>query len=357
MHNFKRKTALFLALLILFPFLFSGRAGSVSIEENIPTIFIDNDAWYKYQISPLKKVGDELCIPISVFAAFDFLTVTEDKAAGCFLISSRDGKFLSVSIQSSRYLTHEGKPGDITVTKDDREYYISAEKSAEALGIKTEKAFFYDKDIIRLYAEEELTSLEVLIDFYVVYPNMLQGGPGFGTGTGKHRDTVSAIADISDLGNEEFESLTNLINELGITVTYGVDKAFVKNKKNIPFIIKAAAEGHAFVISVKNTKFDTDIVRDIKECDLLLSRIIHKKTMAVIGTTERTDIIDSGYTVLANTERISNITGIDNLDFKKTNLIEFDIVNQLNLSKIMAIVFKAKLGGIDFYAIDHLCGK
>ncbi|MEE0969498.1 MAG: hypothetical protein U0M06_09030 [Clostridia bacterium] len=354
MKGIKRTIAFSLALLAVLSLVFVGSAAEIG--EDIPTVFINNEAWYKYQLLPLIVRNDAPCVAFSVFASFDFLSVEYDENINCCLISSDDGKFISVNTEKGRYLTSSGERGNITVFAHDREYYLSADIAASALGLKTELAFFYDKDVIRIYSEQNLQSLSILIDHYIASPDITYGGSSSPGGYANRKDVVSIFADITDLKTAEIKEIMELCESANITMTYAVDADFVKNKKNFSLLADIASEGHTFAISADPSD-RVDVLDQIEECNKYLMRLFKKKSLIVYGISSRFDIKEKGYTILSRPTNISEISILKNINFDRVGIIYLDQTDTVNLSKIFFIASEAIRAGKQLSAINQLTGK
>lgn len=353
MRFIKQSLAFLLAIILILPIIFFSSVSAIG--ENIPTIFIDNEAWYKYRLLPLIMYEEEHCVPISVFSGFDFLGVSFNEIYGCYLITSETGEFLSVNTEKGRYLDHRGERGNITVLRGEKEYYISAVKAAEVLGLGIELTVFYDKDVVRLYSKEELQPLEILIDYYVASPDSIIGSASPG-GAISRSDIFSAVADISDVKTDVINTLLDLADSINVTMTFAVNAEFVSNNKNLPILLKIAASGHTFAISI-DPESDIDPLSQAEKCNDLLYQLFKQKTLLVLGSNDKSRLSEKGYTVLSNMQKISEISSIESLNLKRVRLIFFDSTNMMNQSKFIAIARAVSDAGKKVAALNPLTGK
>ena len=354
MKLFKRNIAFLMAFIILFSIISIGSASAIG--ENIPTIFINNEAWYKYRILPLVMINDEPCVPISVFAGFDFLNVSYDESNSCCLISSDSGEYISINTKNCRYLTHSGERGDIIVSSSERENYISAKTAAKALGIGVELTVFYDKDVIRFYVEEEMQSLEILIDYYIESPDITQGSASSSGGSITRKEIFSAVADISQLPINTIQSLLELAESTSATMTFAIDAEFVANKKNLSLLLNMAASGHSFAISI-DPESEKDALTQAEECNKYLTMLLKKKSLLICGTEDDAALSEKGYIIMNSMTNISYISNVDNINFNRTNVVNFDKIDMMNMSKFIAIVRAAEENGKTVSALNQLTGK
>ncbi len=356
----KKITALILLSALLLPlsvFKESGRVSAAnSLGENIPTIFLNDEAWYKHQLLPLIMRGDEPFVPISVFSGFEELSIQNDKLSGCILITGKDGSYFSVNTENGRYLTHTGERGSISLFTESREIYISAEKTAEVLGIGLQKAFYYDKNLIRLSSKDDLQSLDIIVDYYVTAPDNLSGSSSSPGGVVSRHETVAVLADLTEISKAVLGDMLYLTESINVTMTFAADLKFLQSTGNLSNIIKIAADGHSFAIKTAESS-SADAIKEIEEANRLLTNITKQKTFLVHTTEENRDISLKGYTVLSGFKNISEIDEIGKLNFDKTDKIFFDKTDILNLSKFVAITEAAEKNGKIISAMNPLIGK
>lgn len=347
-----KKISLILAFAIVLPLLFSGTA--LAEEEDIPTIFINNDAWYKNSLLPLITKGTEQLVPISVFAAFDHISISYKEIYGCYLIEGDDGSFISIS-NSGRYLTHLGERGDIAVADGKSELYISAVTAASVLGVGLEHAVFYDKDVLRLYHQEKLQSLEILIDYYITSADSYIGSAGIG-GAAIRRETFSFFADISDMSGADIKKLLAAASDNGISMTFAVDSDFVSNKKNHSLMLDISAAGHTFAVSI-DASGEKDPATQVSECNRLLYTLLKKKTFLLLTTLRKNELKAKGFILLNDSYRLSGISTATSVNFTINDTIYFDRVNDENTAKFKSIISEAKANGRTVTALNMLAGN
>ncbi|MBQ8208586.1 MAG: hypothetical protein IJZ89_07635 [Clostridia bacterium] len=349
----KRKIAFILAFAIALPLLFSGAI--MAEDEDIPTIFINNEAWYKNSLLPLMVRDGEQLVPISVFSAFDHITISYKEAYNCYLIESDDGKFISVSTENGRYLAHTGERGDITVLTGESELYISARITADILGLGLEEAVFYDKNVLRFHYDKHLESLEILIDYYISASDSFIGSAGIG-GSAIRRETFSFFADLSDMKAQDIRTLLDAASEQGISMTFAIPSGFAAGRKNQALLFEIAAAGHTLAISIDNESMD-DPLTQAKKCNSEIYSLLKKKTLLVLTSGGKNELRAVGYTILNNSFRISGTSGSASVNFTINDMIFFDKVNEENIAKFNDIISEAKSKGRTVTAINALAGN
>ncbi len=349
----KRSLCLLLALTMAVTLLFLPRVNAD--EEDIPTIFIGNEAWYKHSILPLISAGDEYLVPISVFSSFDCLTTSIREEYNCYLIKKNDGKFISISAKSGRYLSHDGERGDIAVSTDENELYVSALTVSEILEIGFEHAVFYDKNIVRLYLDESLQPLEILIDYYVTLVDNYVGSAGIG-GIAVRREVFSFFSDLSGMINAEINALLSASSEQGISMTFAISEKFISQSKNIPLILNMAAAGHTFAIKIEQSSDISQTEQAISVNEKLYA-MIKRKTLLVLSQGNKNELKSMGYIPINDSYRLSNIAGASTVNFNINDTIFFDKLNADSITKFREIIAAAKDGGKTVTAINALVGN
>lgn len=349
----KRFLYLFLAFVMLNSLIFI--PGINADEEDIPTIFIGNEAWYKHSILPLVTKDGEPLVPISVFGAFDFISTSYKEEYNCYLIKKNDGKFISISASNGRYLSHDETRGDITVSTDENEIYISAITVTEILDIGFESAVFYDKNIVRFYLDETLQPLEILIDYYVTLADSDVGSAGIG-GVAVRREVFSFFSDISDMSAAEINALIAASTEQGISMTFAISEKFISQSKNIPLILNIAATGHTFAIKTSQNSDSSQTEQAIETNEKLYS-IAKRKTLLVLSEGNKSELKSMGFIPLNESYRLTNISGASAVNFNINDTIFFDKITTENINKFKEIIAEAKDNGKTVTAINALVGN
>ncbi len=349
----KRKFCFFLAVLTIFMLLFP--VASVAEEEDIPTIFIGNEAWYKSSLLPLITINDEFLVPISVFLSFEHLSLNFSDEYSCYIIERNDGDFISISAENGRFFSGGSNRGSIQIHKGKNELYISAKTVSDILGLEFEHAVFYDKDIVRIYYNENVLPLEILIDYYITSASSFVGSAGVG-GVAIRRDIFSFFTDLSEKSTAEINELLDIINDYGISMTFAMSLDFISQKKNSEFITDLASTGHTFAVSI-DEKSD---IRPIDQAALFndkLYNLVKKKTLIALSSAEKNELRSKGFILLNDGFRISNLNDNANINFNINSSIFFDRINSENIIKFKNIVTGAKSNGRTVTAINALAGN
>ena len=348
-----KSLCIFLAMTMLFSLLFL--PGINADEEDIPTIFIGNEAWYKHSILPLITMEGEHLVPISVLTSFDCLSLSFKTEYDCYLIERDDGRFISVCSKNGRYLSHDGTRGDIAIHASENELYISALTASQILGIGFENAVFYEKDVVRLYLDEELQPLEILIDYYVTLADNYVGSAGVG-GVAIRRDVFSFFSDISSMSRAEVAAFVNVASEQGISMTFAISEKFISDSQNIQIILNMAAAGHTFAIKTDQTS-DSSYIDQVRSANEKLYSIVKRKTLLVLSSGAKNELRSLGFILLNDSYRLSNIGSASTVNFNINDTVFFDKINVENITKFKEIIAEAKTSGKNVTAINALVGN
>lgn len=352
MKRLKTLVSFLLAFVILLPLVFCGNVSALS--EDTPTIFIDNEVWYKYSIFPLIRKDGELCVPVSVFGNIDSFSESYDSVYKCHMISDGD-KYISVNTESGKYLTHSGETGYITFDQTDRELYIAAEKVSDILGIRIETGIFDNTEVIRFCSKDNLQNLSTLVDIYKSSSSAIGDGIGFEGGKVNRRSVFSVITDISDLEYDDIRALLDLCDSIGIKMTFAADLSFMSQSQNLQFLTEIAAKGHTFAISIDKSSKDPALTQ-AEKCNAILYRLFKQKTLLVLGKADNA-LTAKGYKILGGLMSITKITGAGSVNFDKTKLILLDNTEKINLSKLTAVTSAASDSGRAVMALNPLTGN
>lgn len=349
----KKRFLCLLALMALLTLLFLPSINAD--EEDIPTIFIGNEAWYKHSILPLITKDGEQLVPISVFGSFDCLSTSFREEYNCYLIKKNDGKFVSISADNGRYLSHDGTRGDIAVSNGENEIYISALTVSEILEIGFEHAVFYDKNIVRFYLDEVLQPLEILIDYYVTLADNYIGSAGI-SGVAVRRDVFSFFSDISSMSHAEINALIGASSDQGISMTFAISENFVSQRKNIPLILNMAAAGHTFAVKIEQNS-EASQTEQIAAVNKKLYALVKRKTLLFLSQGNKNELRSMGFIPLNDSYRLSNIGDAATVNFNINDTVFFDKINTDSITRFKEIIAKAKVGGKTITAINALVGN
>lgn len=350
-RSFAFLSTIFIILTLLCPF----SANTSAEEQKMPTIFVNNEAWYKSALLPLKFEEEEPLVPISVFTALNNINVSYSTAFDCYLISDAEGRYISILPKTKRYLSHTGERGSILLLQEDSEPYVSARKVAEILGLGTEVAEFYGSKVFRIYEETHLQKLDILMDYYQSANASTIGTQGE-AGEAKKTRRFSFFTDITAMNEEELQLLISVTEEENVTMTFAMPLSFMENRKNQKTILKLASMGHTFAIKTE----EYTPVPPLEQATLFNKTyydLLKKQTLLVLPTSEKKEFKENGFVLLDDSFRLSGTGGASSVNFDVNNTIFFDKISEENIIKFKDIILKARENGRDVTAINSLAGN
>lgn len=163
-------------------------AGSVrGAEAEIPTLFHNDDPWYKDGVSPMVERDDVRYIPAEIFTMFDYMRVSTPTADNLLIHNTETGAYVSILFLEQSALINGELYENIGVFRDGGVYYVEADTVCEGLGFTTRLYIREKGDITMQICDSNVisTSLTALIRSYL--PD--DGGDEY-TGENLPADTV-----------------------------------------------------------------------------------------------------------------------------------------------------------------------
>lgn len=137
-------------------------------EEDIPSLFAGDEAWYKDAVSPLVIRDGVCCIPAELCSMFDYISVTTPRDDNLLICNTNTGEYVSVLFSKQSAAVNGKIVSGISVFRDSGMFYVDAELIAEAVGLTLEKYESPDGSIsLRLSDEERIFTLDELISAYL----------------------------------------------------------------------------------------------------------------------------------------------------------------------------------------------
>ena len=129
----------------------------------VPTLFCNDEVWYRDAISPLIVKDGVCCVPAEMCEMFDGITVTMPRENNVLAYNSHTGGYISALIDAGRAAVN-GEIIETEVFRSGGACYIDAELLSETLGLRVEY-ITADGEItgVRLSDGNELLSLDDVI--------------------------------------------------------------------------------------------------------------------------------------------------------------------------------------------------
>ncbi len=105
-----------------------------------PSLYVNDDVWYKDNSLRLEKIYEEFFVPVSIFDTFNNISVTVDRVNSTVLVNnSETGSYISFNTKESMAITHENKEMYLkTYNFYHGECYVPVKFVCEIMGLSTE---------------------------------------------------------------------------------------------------------------------------------------------------------------------------------------------------------------------------
>lgn len=159
----KRIVTLTLALTLLLDLLIPAGAA----EKNLPSLFCNDEVWYKDSTEPLVIRDGAAFVPAEFWSMFDGVTVTEPTPGNLLVQHTETGRYLSVLYPDCSAAVNGEIVENIGVLRNDGMYYLEAGLTCTALGLFRESYTAQDgAQGLRITDENSLLTLDELLETY-----------------------------------------------------------------------------------------------------------------------------------------------------------------------------------------------
>lgn len=159
------------ASLLCAAFLFLLPSAAVQRTEaaEIPTLFHNDDPWYKDGVSPMIERDEIRYIPADIFTMFDYMKVETPDADNLLIHNTETGAYVSILFKEQSALINGELCEKIGVFRDGGVYYVEADRICEGLGFTTRLYIRDNGDITMQICDKNVisTSLTALIRSYL----------------------------------------------------------------------------------------------------------------------------------------------------------------------------------------------
>ncbi len=163
-------TCLVLCFLIVGGGALSGQAA----ETEIPSLFHNDEAWYKDSIAPLVVRDGKHYIPADLCAMFETIAVTMPRSDNLLITNTATGGYISILFPHQSAAVNGKILSSIGVFRDSGIYYVEAEPVCEAVGLTLETVSHKDGTVsMRIHDGSGNFSLERLIQMYLPAENIV----------------------------------------------------------------------------------------------------------------------------------------------------------------------------------------
>ena len=301
MKKIRRAAAIFLcAVLCLLPL--SAADGRVSL-------YVGDRAWNLDSLMPFIESDGKQLLPLSVFGAFEGVTLTVSEPLGTALLGGKDG-WLSLSFGFGSCLDERGEVRDISLYRYDGELYVEPSLLCEKFSLAFETIYAADGYLTaRLTDGSESLTFEELLTVYAGSdsgtPVKLEN-PKRRTVEGTFMHPVMLVPAVA--------SVAQLIRLLGAhSATFALDPVEIEKYADVLPLIYASGHTVAYFADAAALASPTAFEREMQNANAYL--------FALLGKTSR---------IYVSTELIRDIPSIDGY-FKKScrmNLVADDLSSE-----------------------------
>jgi len=163
-----KKIGCFLAAAVLL-LLTVTLAAAAETETEVPSLFHNDEAWYKDGAAPLICRENVCYVPAELFGLFDDITVTSPTDNNLLIYNTQDERYVSILFAEGRAAVNGKIHDDVHVFRDGSVTYVDAVQVAETVGITAETIPHGEGRIsLRLSDGRQLLTTEELMETY--YP-------------------------------------------------------------------------------------------------------------------------------------------------------------------------------------------
>lgn len=242
----KRILMLVLALLMLAPL-----ALPTSSAESAPTVYIEDQVWYKYDRYELFEVGGVTYVPAVLFSSIPLCSVSYIEEHSVMLVESGAG-FASFDFSADAAWDSRGVRKTVKCYERSDEWYLPFEYVCEALGVFYEISRVDGDIAVRVGTEQSDISFAELRELYTSTDAVSVADPDLEL-HGKAKPRRIYIGLYLDLGGDTAE-LLELLEEENVLATFFVDPDSAQESTELLYEI--AGRGHSIGIDYERTSPD-----------------------------------------------------------------------------------------------------
>lgn len=272
-------------MLVLVPATVYAEAGKV------PSLFYNDEAWYKDSSSPLVVRKGEYFVPAEIFRMFDSVSVTTPTDDNLLIHNTETGEYISLLFSSQSAAVNGEIIRGVSSFRDSGAYYVNAETVCNAIGIKIEYYEAEDGKItLRLYDSDRKLSLGTLIKNYVV-----EDGDTVGEieGTSQVLKRIYILIKTPSNVSPEYVAKYRL-DEYGLNYTM-----FLTSRVEIDDVLEASAKGMYGIVPINTRRVDgVDIAAELDGVNEIFMPYTRRQARLTLstGNAQEDEILESlGY--------------------------------------------------------------
>lgn len=265
-----------IAVCIVFAMLMILSASVYAESGKIPSLFYNDEAWYKDSSAPLVIRNGEYYVPAEIFKMFDYVSVTTPTDDNLLIHNTATGEYMSILFMSQSAAINGKIVEDVGSFRDSGAYYVNAETVCDAIGIKRE---YYDTDegntILRLYDSDRKLSLGTLLKSYEVEEEEYEEPP---IGTIRVLKRIYILVKSPSNAPAEYIAKYKL-DEYGLNYTM-----FLDSGADIYELIEANSMGAYGIFTVDNVRSGAAVAGELDKLNNRFSNFTNKNTRITLTT-------------------------------------------------------------------------
>jgi len=184
-----------------------------------PSLFHNDEAWYKDSIAPLRTRNGQMYIPIDMLNAFDEMNVIYGNEKENILVFHTDGRYVSILYSDNTAIVNGDLHTEVHVFREGGTYYVHAEWIADLFSLKLEYAAD-GENILRIADGTEIRNISELLAVYDTAAEYPEEPPVVGDDA-EQPDGVKRIYLVTadNYENMNFPAAENIVENSGLVCT------------------------------------------------------------------------------------------------------------------------------------------
>lgn len=135
--------------------------------KNIPTVFVNDRPYGKYNIYPSEFYNNEFYVPLDIFTEFAQLSITQEANGGFLIENINTGSFISYSGNNDNAVIANNRKFSIIVLKRNNTNYIPAVFSCSIFSLSFETFTYKEEKMTRIKDSNATLDFPSLVKAYV----------------------------------------------------------------------------------------------------------------------------------------------------------------------------------------------
>ncbi|MBE6626531.1 MAG: hypothetical protein E7628_05055 [Ruminococcaceae bacterium] len=244
---------------------------------DVPSLFHNDEEWYKDGLYPLAVRNGEYYIPAELFSMFEYISVVSYGSDNVLIHNTANGQYVSVLFTDSSAAVNGQIVRNVGMFRDDDMYYVPADFVCEGIGMEYELFTTDDgKEHLRLFDDESAVTFDALILGY------LDGNTGDENPSDDKSNVtkrIFLICKLADPYNLTYSAQLNL-DYYGLNYTVFLTASAQKEK-----ILSASAMGVYGALPTASRRTDgVDIANELDKINLTAYEYTGRKTRLTLST-------------------------------------------------------------------------